>query len=144
MLTLREILSCFVTRLREKVNCSISSQDISERFEKNTLYIYFDNVKQNDYMKKFVEKNITVRLIYFPKDDKHNTIELLEMQDILLELFTVEDIINLKNKAYAQINSVNTNRHDGTVLFDFDAYIFEAYDEKSYPNMEEITIKGGK
>lgn len=57
MQTLRDTLAVIVSKVREQfADCSVSSQDITEGFERKTIYIYFDNVRQNDFMKKFTEK----------------------------------------------------------------------------------------
>lgn len=59
MQTLRDTLAVIVSKVREQfADCSVSSQDITEGFERKTIYIYFDNVRQNDFMKKFTEKKL--------------------------------------------------------------------------------------
>lgn len=146
MFTLIDTLAVIVSKVKSVLsNCSVSSQDIAEGFERNTIYIYFDGIRQNDYMKKFVEKNIKIIMVYFPTDKRKNTIELLEVQDKLMELFTEGDAIKLKDGVYANIEEIYTFRHEGTLQFECDAYIFEEYDEVEHEFMEELTHKeGGK
>ncbi|MDY2980192.1 MAG: hypothetical protein SOR81_01080 [Fusobacterium sp.] len=140
MLTIRETLAVFCDFLKKNFNVKISSQDITENFNRETFYIKFDNIIPNDYMKKFLEKDITVRIVYFPKNDTDNIIELLERQDELIKVFANSDVIKLKDGVYANINEYNTVIVDKTLHFDFEAYIFEEYDEVSHKTMEEIKL----
>ncbi len=144
MQTLRDTLAVIVSKVREQfADCSVSSQDITEGFERKTIYIYFDNVRQNDYMKKFTEKKITIVMIYFPQEERKNTAELLEVQDKLSNLFSQNDTIELKEGVYAYIQDIHSFRHEGTLQFECQAYIFEEYDEVEHELMEELTHKGG-
>ena len=57
MLTLFDTLAVIVSKVESVLsNCSVSSQDIAEGFERNTMYIYFDGIRQNDYMKNSLKK----------------------------------------------------------------------------------------
>lgn len=144
MQTLRDTLAVIVSKVREQfTDCSVSSQDITEGFERKTIYIYFDNVRQNDYMKKFTEKKITIVMIYFPQEERKNTAELLEVQDKLSNLFSQNDTVELKEGVYAYIQDIHSFRHEGTLQFECQAYIFEEYDEVEHELMEELTHKGG-
>ena len=144
MQTLRDTLAVIVSKVREQfADCSVSSQDITEGFERKTIYIYFDNVRQNDFMKKFTEKKITIVMIYFPQEERRNTAELLEVQDKLSNLFSQNDTIELKEGVYAYIQDIHSFRHEGTLQFECQAYIFEEYDEVEHELMEELTHKGG-
>lgn len=144
MQTLRDTLAVIVSKVKEQfADCSVNSQDITEGFKRKTIYIYFDNVRQNDYMKKFTEKKITIVMIYFPQEERKNTAELLEVQDKLSNLFSQNDTIELKEGVYAYIQDIHSFRHEGTLQFECQAYIFEEYDEVEHELMEELTHKGG-
>lgn len=144
MQTLRDTLAVIVSKVREQfADCSVSSQDITEGFERKTIYIYFDNVRQNDFMKKFTEKKITIVMIYFPREDKKNTAEILEVQDKLTNFFSQNDTVELKEGVYAYIQDIHSFRHEGTLQFECQAYIFEEYDEVEHELMEDLTHKGG-
>lgn len=144
MQTLRDTLAVIVSKVREQfADCSVSSQDITEGFERKTIYIYFDNVRQNDFMKKFTEKKITIVMIYFPQEERKNTAELLEVQDKLTNLFSQNDTVELKEGVYAYIQDIHSFRHEGTLQFECQAYIFEEYDEVEHELMEDLTHKGG-
>lgn len=144
MQTLRDTLAVIVSKVKEQfADCSVSSQDITEGFERKTIYIYFDNIRQSDYMKKFTEKKITIVMIYFPQEERKNTAELLEVQDKLSNLFSQNDTIELKEGVYAYIQDIHSFRHEGTLQFECQAYIFEEYDEVEHELMEDLTHKGG-
>ena len=143
MLTLLDTLAVIVSKVESVLsNCSVSSQDIAEGFERNTMYIYFDGIRQNDYMKKFVEKKVKIVMIYFPTNERKNTAELLEVQDKIMNLFTT-GVIKLKDGVFANIDDIYSFRHEGTMQFECDAYIFEEYDEIEHEFMEELIHKEG-
>lgn len=145
MLTLLDTLAVIVSKVENVLsNCSVSSQDLAEGFERNTMYIYFDGIRQNDYMKKFAEKKVKIIMIYFPTDERKNSVELLEVQEKIMNLFTT-GVIKLKDGVYANIDDIYSFRHEGTMQFECDAYIFEEYDEIEHEFMEELIHKeGGK
>lgn len=143
MLTLFDTLAVIVSKVESVLsNCSVSSQDIAEGFERNTMYIYFDGIRQNDYMKKFVEKKVKIVMIYFPTNERKNTAELLEVQDKIMNLF-ITGVIKLKDGVFANIDDIYSFRHEGTMQFECDAYIFEEYDEIEHEFMEELIHKEG-
>lgn len=143
MLTLFDTLAVIVSKVESVLsNCSVSSQDIAEGFERNTMYIYFDGIRQNDYMKKFVEKKVKIVMIYFPTNERKNTAELLEVQDKIMNSFTT-GVIKLKDGVFANIDDIYSFRHEGTMQFECDAYIFEEYDEIEHEFMEELIHKEG-
>ena len=143
MLTLFDTLAVIVSKVESVLsNCSVSSQDIAEGFERNTMYIYFDGIRQNDYMKKFVEKKVKIVMIYFPTNERKNTAELLEVQDKIMNSFTT-GVIKLKDGVFVNIDDIYSFRHEGTMQFECDAYIFEEYDEIEHEFMEELIHKEG-
>lgn len=143
MFTLFDTLAVIVSKVENVLsNCSVSSRDIAEGFERNTMYIYFDGIRQNDYMKKFVEKKVKIVMIYFPTNERKNTAELLEVQDKIMNLFTT-GVIKLKDGVFANIDDIYSFRHEGTMQFECDAYIFEEYDEIEHEFMEELIHKEG-
>ena len=139
MLTIRETLAVFSNFLKTNFKNKVSSQDITENFTRETSYIKFDNIISNDYMQKFLEKDITIRIVYFPKNDTDNIIELLEKQDELIKVFAQANVIKLKDGVYANITEYNTSIIDKTLHFDFEAYVFEEYDEITHEVMQEIS-----
>lgn len=142
MLTIRETLAVFVEFLRKNFNeTAVSSQDITENFNRSTFYIKFDNIKSSEYMGKFSEKDITVRIVYFPENDTDNVIELLVKQDELMKKFAQSTVVKLKDGVFANIEEYNSTIIDKTLHFDFDAYVFEEYDAVEHETMEEISHK---
>lgn len=141
MLTITDITAKIIEKLRE-LNCPIMSKDVKEGYDKQTLYIYFDEIKSNDYMQKFVERKISVATVYFPADDRKNTFELLEVQEKLTQMFVLNSNFSLSDDVCGQISEVRTNIRDGVLTFDFNMYVFEAYDEQPHELMQDLEVKG--
>lgn len=141
MLTITDITAKIVEKLRE-LKCPIMSKDIKEGYDKQTLYVYFENIKSNDYMQKFIERKISVATVYFPADDRRNTFELLEIQEKLTQMFVLNSNFPLNTDVYGQISEVQTAIREGVLTFDFDMYVFEAYDEQPHELMQDLEVKG--
>lgn len=141
MLTITDITAKIVEKLRE-LECPIMSKDIKEGYDKQTLYVYFENIKSDDYMQKFIERKISVATVYFPADDRKNTFELLEIQEKLTRMFVLNSNFPLNADVYGQITEVQTAIREGVLTFDFDMYVFEAYDEQPHELMQDLEVKG--
>lgn len=141
MLTITDITAKIVEKLR-KLECPIMSKDIKEGYDKQTLYVYFENIKSDDYMQKFIERKISVATVYFPADDRKNTFELLEIQEKLTRMFVLNSNFPLNADVYGQISEVQTAIREGVLTFDFDMYVFEAYDEQPHELMQDLEVKG--
>lgn len=137
MLTLTDILSSIVKTVKT-VCQNVSTQDVKEGYKKKTIYVYLDDVKSDDYMRKYSERNISVAMVYFPEDERKSTVELLDVQDKLTNLFTQKNEFEIKNGVYGVVSEVNSHRQDGVLTFDFDLYVYEAYDEEQHDTMEEL------
>lgn len=139
MLSLTDILASIVKTVKT-VCPNISTQDVKEGYKKKTIYVYLDDVNSDDYMRKYNERNISVAMVYFPEDERKSTVELLDVQDKLTNLFAQQSEFEIKDGIYGVVSGINSHRQDGVLAFDFDLYVFEAYDEVKHENMEELNI----
>lgn len=147
MITLKEILAVIVKKIKEEFkDISINSQDIDEitesTYKKKIFYVYFDNITSTDYMKKLNEKNLTVRIVYFPEHEKRNSLEILEVQNKLINLFSNGKTIQLNDYLFSDIEEVETVKSGGVLHFNFDIYIFDEYPEVETETMDNLEIKG--
>lgn len=142
MLSVYKILENFVQLVKKNTNFSVSTEDIEEGFENSTLYVFFENVNQSEYMYDFVEKELTIRMIYFPKEVRKITKELLEVQDKLLAFFRENKLVTLAENNKLELSDVSTYRQDGTLEVTMQAYIFEEREPIERDAMKEIQIDG--
>ena len=74
----KDILAALVKYLRTLPReIEVQTQDVEEGFSRPSFFIELDNIKVSDFMKASKIRDITVRIVYFPKD-KHKIILLKE------------------------------------------------------------------
>lgn len=88
MVTLKNVIATVSSILLNNFpQINIQSTDIKEGFEQPSFYVELDNFKTNLLNKWHKKYKVSIRIYYFPKDTYKNQIELLEMQEILSDLF---------------------------------------------------------
>lgn len=93
MISSKDILTILVARLRKELkDTHIECRDVKEGYRRGSIHIYFENLKASDYMKKFRETTLNVRIIYHPKKD-NDIGELLDIQEKLIEIFSDNPVI---------------------------------------------------
>ena len=80
-----EIHRAIVKKLEE--NTGVEALSVDEGITRPSFFISLDNIKARDFMREALDREITVRIYYFPSTIDNNKIELLNMQDKLSELF---------------------------------------------------------
>lgn len=88
MVTLKNVIATISSMLINAFpEIPIQSTDIKEGFEQPSFYVELDNFKTNLLNKWHKEYKVSIRIYYFPSNDYKNQIELLEIQEILSDLF---------------------------------------------------------
>lgn len=120
----------------------IQSQDIEEGFLRPSFFIELDNIKVEDFMKKLQEKNITVRITYFPSTLIGNQAENLKTLDKLNETFLEDNILELDDNYVTEVNEVDTSISNRLVHYSFEIFLSEEYIRNINKEMiEELDIK---
>ena len=134
MISSKDILTILVAKLRKELkDTHIECRDVKEGYRRGSIHIYFENLKASDYMKKFRETTLNVRIIYHPKRDD-DIEEILTMQENLIQIFSDNPV--------TEVLEVDSTESDGDLLFNFDLYVFEEYPEKVSEMMENLYIGG--
>lgn len=142
MISSKDILTILVAKLRKELkDTPIECRDVKEGYRRGSIHIYFENLKASDYMKKFRETTLNVRIIYHPKRDD-NIEEILTMQENLIQIFSDNPVIELLDGLVTEVLEVDSTESDGDLLFNFDLYVFEEYEEKVSEMMENLYIGG--
>lgn len=127
MITYKDIDLAITNKLIQVFNVEVNSNDVKKGFNRPSFFVSFDNQKRSSNDTQ-IEKALTIRIYYFPKDKDENSIELMDMQDQL------ENVFDLKLKVLDRkfnIQEVNPIVTDGVLEFSFDIEFFDAR-EKSY------------
>lgn len=142
MISSKDILTVLVARLRKELkDIPIECRDVKEGYRRGSIHIYFENLKASDYMKKFRETTLNVRIIYHPKKDD-DVEEILTIQEKLIEIFSDNPTIELLDGLVTEVLETDSTESDGDLLFNFDLYVFEEYEEKVSEMMENLYVGG--
>jgi hypothetical protein len=143
MVKFEKILSSVILKLRTGIpGIIVQSNNIEEGFSRPSFFVQLDNIKIEDLMKKVQERKMTIRIIYFPTDKNKNQLELLRMMDSLNESFVVDNILEIDDDTSTSIQSVDLDKTDDVLHFDFDIELTEMYTREIIAEMmEELNMK---
>ena len=141
MITFEKIRATVTRYLKANFNgIQVSSKSVKDGFARPSFKVELDNVKRVAHLTQ-VERACTVRIFYFPKDENDYSIELLDVQEKLGDLFDLKFSIE---ERHLDINEPNFDELDGVLQFEFDLQFF---DGREYENEDvgfEDEIKNGK
>ncbi|AOY76682.1 phage tail terminator family protein [Clostridium formicaceticum] len=145
MVKYKEIHKAIVNKIKSKFeDIEVTSTDVAEGITRPSFFISFDNLKATDFMNEALDREITVRLYYFPRDKHKNKIELLNMQDDLNDLFLKDNTLKINQCTNAEIEELALDIVDKVLHCYFDLRLSEEYDrseqEHEVENIEELQI----
>jgi len=123
MITYKDI-KIAVNRNLATFDVEINSSDVSEGFNRPSFFVQFDNNKRSADEDQ-VHKSLTIIIYYFPTDRYEYSIEVLDIQEQLENLFDLK--LRVLDRQF-NINEVNTNLTDGVLNFSFDIEFYDARD----------------
>lgn len=136
-----EIHSAIVEKL-DSTGIDTTSKDVSEGFDRPSFFISLDNIKASDFMREALDREITVRIYYFPSTIDNNRIELLNMQDKLSELFLEDNLIKVNEYMNIEVDELEFNVIDKVLHCYFDIRLSQDYNRTDdRPYMEELQIE---
>lgn len=150
--TYREILASIVRVLRTiPGEAAVQTQDVKEGFVRPSFFVGFHNIVNSNHMKNSKIRNITMKVVYFPSDDKINQVELLEMMDDLEKVFvdstkiTVLEDAAERHPVIVETRNTNFSKTNDIIEMFFDIDLDERLEiEKHEFDMEELEISEEK
>ena len=122
MITYKDIKKAVNGLLTEEFNIEINSNDVKEGFIRPSFFVSFDNQTKSSTLTQ-IEKSLTIRINYFPSDRYENSIELMDMQEQLENLFDVK--LPVKDRRF-NIVDVTSTVTDSVLDFSFDIEFSDA------------------
>ena len=140
MITYKDIKKAINGLLTEEFNIEINSNDVKEGYSRPSFFVSFDNQTKSSTLTQ-IEKSLTIRINYFPSDRYGNSIELMDMQEQLENLFDVK--LPVKDRRF-NIVDVTSTVTDGVLDFSFDIEFSDVrevvYDEQPSEMMQTLYI----
>ncbi len=136
-----DILSAINLKIKSKFTDIpiLSESDVKERIVRPSFMTTLDNLKTSDFMSESLDREMTIKLYYFPTDRDKNKIELLNMIDDLYDLFLQDNIINIDTDFAVEVEELEVEIIDKVLHCYFDLMMSEDYNrEDNTPNMEDL------
>lgn len=134
----KDIHKAIADRIKVKYPDMVFSTDIKEGLEKPSFFVSIGNLKARDFNNEAMDRNITVRIYYFPKTNTR--LELMEKMDDLNELFIEDNIIKINNEfAFEIFEDIEMEILDDVLHYYVPIFLSEDYsrvDKKQ--NMENL------
>ncbi|MCM3411464.1 phage tail terminator family protein [Metabacillus litoralis] len=124
MITYKDIKLSVNNSLINKFNLPINSNDVKEGFSRPSFFVELDNFNPSSTLVQ-VEKNLTIRIYYFPSDRYDYSLELLDIQEGLESLFDLK--LSVLDRQFT-INDKTADVVDGVLNFYFDLHFFDGKD----------------
>jgi len=124
VISLKDILKAINILIKSNFPAiDIQSMDISEGFKRPSFFVDADNYRSGSMMTLYKDRNLPIRIYYFPTSAKKNRIELIEVQEKLESIFL--NSIKVNENFVIPINEVYADIVDGVLQFSFDLFTVE-------------------
>ncbi|QPQ30984.1 phage tail terminator family protein [Lysinibacillus sp. JNUCC 51] len=120
MITYKDIKNAINHKL-DVFDVEINSRDVSEGFERPSFFVRLENSKRSGDGSQ-VHKTMNVQIYYFPSDRYEYSIEVLEIQERLEELFDLK--LPVRDRLL-NIDELNTDLIDGVLNCSFDLEFYD-------------------
>lgn len=116
----------------------IQSTDISEGFERPSLFVEFGDVLTEKFGGRSRERTVPVTIYYFPSNRNKNKLELLEVQETLEATFIGS--LSLKDGLAVTVTEISSIKVDGVLQSSFDLYLFETDTTETEPFIDDLIV----
>jgi hypothetical protein len=115
----------------------MDSIDNKEGLKRPSFRTNIDNINVNNFMNIAKDRDMTIRIYYFPSNAEKYRIEILDMQDQLENLFLDDNIITTDNGFIIEIYDTQFDVVDGVLHFYIDIQLSEDFDRSVADGLAE-------
>ncbi len=143
MVTYSEIVKAINTKIKtEFADIVIQSKDNEEGLIRPSFRTNLDGIKITNFMNVSKDREMTVRIYYFPRNKDKYRMELLSVQDQLENQFLDDNTIVTENGFVIEIYESEFDVVDGVLHFYFDIMLSEDFNRvDTGDNMEDLSLK---
>lgn len=135
-MNLKEIKAAINTLLKSKIGVEVIAYRVEEDIPRPSLKVFFSDVKSSSGMGGTAEKNVIVRIYYYPEDPNDCDIEILEVSEKLSDLFS--SYIKVGNEVLKFLEYDSDHSND-MIQASFEVeYSTQIIEELDYPMMDNI------
>lgn len=139
MISLKDIRLAINDKLISEFGYEINSNDVKEGFKRPSFFVSFENSTRSSTESQ-THRFLTVIIYFFPTDRYNYSLEVLDVQERLEDLFDLK--LQVMNRQF-NIDEVQASVTDGVLNFSFD---IEYYEGKTLPDaelMQELDFEKG-
>lgn len=139
-----DILASLIKKIKEaKKGAKVISGDVSKGIERPSFKIKIDRIDLENFMNKFQDRSVKVKIYYFPEDPDKSQMELLATMDELSKGFVENRYIQLEDGLIIELEDQNMFVSEDKVLhFEFKVFVSEEYEQEEKELMEDLEIGG--
>lgn len=143
MVTYSEIIKAINLKIQQSfLDVPFQSIEDKEGLIRPSFRTNIEGISASNFMNVAKDRELTVRIYYFPKEKYKYRMELLDVQDKLEDLFLLENTIVTESSFVIEIFEFQFDVVDGVLHFYFDLKLSEdinRIDDSEY--MEELIYK---
>ncbi|MGD6845234.1 phage tail terminator family protein [Bacillus infantis] len=144
MISYKDIKLAVNTLLSNQFQIEIQSNDVKEGFKRPSFFVELDDMERSSTDTQ-VEKNLTIRILYFPSDRYSYSSEILGVQEELEELFDLK--LHVADR-HLNIQESVSDIVDGVLDFSFEIHFFDGRPSRlengsDIQIMQELLLKRG-
>jgi len=143
MVTYSEIIKAINLKIQQSfLDVPFQSIEDKEGLIRPSFRTNIEGISASNFMNFAKDRELTVRIYYFPKEKYKYRMELLDVQDKLEDLFLLENTIVTESSFVIEIFEFQFDVVDGVLHFYFDLKLSEdinRIDDSEY--MEELIYK---
>jgi hypothetical protein len=116
MITYKDIKLAVNEKLISDFDYEIQSTDIKEGFKRPSFFVEFDNMNHSSTLTQ-VQRSLTITIYFFPSDRTSYSLEILDVQERLENLFDLK--LSVLDRKF-NVPETNSEVTDGVLIFSFD------------------------
>ena len=138
MINLQQILAAINLKLANKFGIDINSNDIKEGFKRPSFFVQFENILKTDYL-YHTDRQLTVRIYYFPTNKHQYQLEVLEKQEEIEELFRLG--VAVGDRYIDVVDGIEADITDGVLMVSFDlSYSYKVEEIDTSEKMGDLYV----
>ncbi|MCH4891182.1 hypothetical protein EZV73_26625 [Acidaminobacter sp. JC074] len=137
-MNLKEIKAAINTLLIAKIDAEVIAYRVEEDIPRPSLKVFFSDIKSSPGMGGTAEKNVIVRIYYYPTNPDDCDIEILEVSEKLSDLFSSYTKVGEEVLTFLEYDSDHSN---DMIQASFEVeYSTQVIEDPDYPMMDNIDM----
>lgn len=139
-----DIIEAINIKLKSKFNNIIITTEgnVKEKITRPSFFVQLDDIKASDFTNEALDREMVIRIFYYPKEPDKNRVENLNVLDQLNDLFINNNLIKINDELTIEVwDEVEANIIEKVVHYYIPLMLSEDYNRvENTPFMEELEV----